>query len=638
MGNGIHSSEENQSSTNHHSGVQAQESALINPDGTLRYPNLSQPPSVGDTGTPTVHRFDSLSDIAAAGLTDGTQYALQPSTDGDGNVTYLLTEITGGTGGGTSDPITLDGLEDFTEGSIEPGKTYAVIVDASGEKSFAEITPNPEALSPVVASGHYESVVRDVGGDARVPIPAALADSINPANVASGILTVPVTGLYLVAFNASGRASAWETAVSLTLRKEFVNVFRAYSHVWEQDGTGQKSGYGYGHVLPMYLQAGERLDFIAGGNTHTQIAFSLSLSTLGVESDGLTVESDDDAPSFIENVTGLQLVDADIEVGDTGTDARFVPRNTVLNYQTNLIRFQPYSLIRNGSGYMDQDVVDSIDAGLLGAQAVGSSSANVSYDPDTGVFTSEHDSYKTVAFLAEPFDPTLPLFFEGLVRGAGEFYVGAMFYDANNQLMNRLYNSYIPGTMVQLTAPFAPGDTVMEVTDASGWVDSITLSGGIRQSGIAFIPEAGFVTSRVVSPPDAYAYTRYGYADTRRAGGGTQYTVSGNTITFQTGVTNAALFEDNQPWPVGTWVRAVNTNGTPRYFVVRQDAEDIWARHAGMLPAFDPANSALAYCVPRDALRVALYLLTHYEKRTGTHAVEQQQFKNLILQNREVVV
>lgn len=280
-----------------------------------------------------------------------------------------------------------------------------------------------------------------------------------------------------------------------------------------------------------------------------------------------------------------------------------------------LMAQQGANLIYNGNGWRGdtENLVSSTVNNVLTIDADDGSFAITGSSSSSMFFTDK------VAVL-----PDQPVRYKGKVKGTdGRVYFGIRFWDANDDIIDTKDHSFYTDSLTTLTQPFTPGDTVMHVADASGWLDT---DGSTTRGGVAFSDALGYKEGKADEGPEGMTQFSWNVFTSVGAGGGFVADAVANTITFASPVTRADYFNDNAAWPVGSNVRQPITRGPYKYTLVNYVVTDQYLESDVTLNPSVGGSAAVA--VPAGARYAQPMMLC---LRNVTDPTATQNFKDMIL-------
>ena len=199
------------------------------------------------------------------------------------------------------------------------------------------------------------------------------------------------------------------------------------------------------------------------------------------------------------------------------------------------------------------------------------------------------------------------------VAGSNRWYAGVNFFDVYGNSINIAQQIWRSGSETTLTQPFALGDTVMHVADASGWVNFNAAAP--YTSLIAFVDQHLGAEEGAFAERSGITSAHYMVGtgnDVPGIGGG--YTVDpvANTITFDGPVTLAKLFQNGtDAWAIGDIVRQPQTRATNFYTHLNVHHSDVWTEQSYEFATF-AAGTNDYYGYPRNAVEARIIFLAHY--------------------------
>jgi hypothetical protein len=173
-------------------------------------------------------------------------------------------------------------------------------------------------------------------------------------------------------------------------------------------------------------------------------------------------------------------------------------------------------------------------------------------------------------------------------------------------------------SLTTLTQPFGPGDTVMHVTDVSGW----------NQSGDASLPWYRR-SAKIMEYKNSLGYKYKWYSriisSTFTYVPDTGVDTANNTITFETGMPSSMANPDdpNGVWPAGTRVCGMQAGGTYKYVMmsgVVPSETDKWLRANSMIGGIDISGENYTYNFSPGTAFVKLGWLPNYTNRSGGYS------------------
>lgn len=193
-------------------------------------------------------------------------------------------------------------------------------------------------------------------------------------------------------------------------------------------------------------------------------------------------------------------------------------------------------------------------------------------------------------------------------------YMGLLTYDADgNQIFAPHHMRYRHGatdSMTTLVAPLSPGDTVISVTDASGWNESSAQSYDRGVIIFGYKSQAGYAYEH---------YSRIVTQDLFALGGVDKIT---HTITLSQPLPASMGNPDdpNGTWPVGTALANSSSGSSYKYAFFSGlivDETDKWYRCVNHIGGVDRSGKNVAANFPPGTASVRVFWFPNYSNRSG---------------------
>ena len=304
-----------------------------------------------------------------------------------------------------------------------------------------------------------------------------------------------------------------------------------------------------------------------------------------------------------EETAGLRARIVTLEEAEL-PEERIAKRNALLEF------YRDHNKFVEGYGWRDADDIAEWGPDTFNTPNV----AGVEYNAVNGLWEYSGDARANMYSEWFPIEPFATFYLAHRYQGSGRFYVGLQYRDANNRTIRLENVCHRVNTVVPLTAPFAPGDTVLDTGNLNSW----TFDNANTSQGLAFSDQGGALDGRVMVDTGARAVTPWSLNDSRVEGSGEGYSKSGDRLVFNQPVTDARLFRDGQPWPVGTWVRQPFTRGTNFYASANITMADNWNLRYNTFRWFDTGNPTQTLMIPWTARTARLLVLWNFGNDAGT--------------------
>ncbi len=205
--------------------------------------------------------------------------------------------------------------------------------------------------------------------------------------------------------------------------------------------------------------------------------------------------------------------------------------------------------------------------------------------------------------------------------GTGTMYSFIMFYDVDKNSITASQHMYHPGSTTTLARDLKAGDTVIYLTDASGWSTSVTY--GFYLAVWNYKNSKGYTY-----PPESYTRNRVTLPKTSsNTLDSSKINYSANTITLASAYSGSTI-------PAGTSVSQGRDGGTYKYTPIGGTIiPKTWTRYSGKVSGVDYSGTNMNGKFPPGVAYARIGFLWNYNKVSG----EQQWITNITVSDTTAV-
>lgn len=362
------------------------------------------------------------------------------------------------------------------------------------------------------------------------------------------------------------------------------------------------------------------LDGIAGQSGFGLFAGNPAGEFIRINESGLVVAGDG---SGLTDIQGGQVVvtgggDLNAALGDLADE------DSALSQSLNALASKGEQLVTNGDGSLGDNTNFStftfegadVPPGLLGA-----------FRETTFSIARFNDEFIAV-------NPNLTYRLEFMIKAAvsagQKHYLGLVCYDVDNLKIDPWHWLVKPGTETTLAQPYTPGDSVIYLTDATGW--------DVSWTGMRWMRFGNYKNSFGRDYGD-YGYSRHTLRPTTY--NATTWTVSGNDLTIGTTLlTDPANPDDpSGTWPIGTPVAMTKSDGAYLYTVsLNETTPADWELKHGLISGFAATSAYTSTEFWPGTAKVKLVMLLNYTTAGGATLISGVRMSVDIETAREAVL